>query len=116
MNTKLLSALADVIVYVNGEVDWDSTFGGIKSAISKEIADNRAHDTAISAALNRLYDNAPAGSSFPTPMVVQSVAGEIANGNFALAMTLAPMVENFIRRSPSFEAKRGRAGGLRRIG
>lgn len=116
MSKSLLSVLADVINYSNGEVEWVSTFAAIREAVDAEIAESRAHDAAISAALDRLFDGAPAGASFPTPMVVQSVAGEIAGGNFAVAMTLAPLVEAYIRRSPRFEAKRGRSGGLRRVG
>ena len=115
--SKVLSSLSGFIVYANdGSVDWNATIPAIQNAVESELNEARAYDETISAALDKLYDAAPAGSSFPTPMVVSLVASELAGGNMARMVELTPLVAAFVDRSPRFQPKRGRSGGLFRVG
>ena len=115
--SKVLSSLSGFIVYANdGSVDWDATIPAIRNAVESELNEARAHDASISAALDKLYDASPAGASYRTDMVVSTIAGELSAGNLSAMATLLPVVEAFIERSPRFQSKRGRNGGLSRVG
>lgn len=114
---KMLSNLADFIVYfADGSLNAEATGSAVCAALEAELHEARRHDTAIEAALDRLFDTVPVGTRLPTPVVTQTVAGELAAGNIAAMVTLGPVVAAFIARSPRFESKRGRSGGLTRIG
>lgn len=113
---KLISILGDFVSYNNGELDREATASAVCAALEAELAEARRHDAAIEAALDRLFDTVPVGTRLPTPVVAQTVAGELAAGNMAAMVALVPVVGAFIARSPRFESKRGRSGGLTRIG
>jgi hypothetical protein len=115
--SKILGAVGSFLTYfTDGSVNWEVSISTIQNAVESELREARAYDETISAALDKLYDAAPAGSSFPTPMVVSLVASELAGGNMARMAELTPLVVAFVERSPRFQSKRGRSGGLFRIG
>jgi hypothetical protein len=116
-SNKILGAICSFLTYDNsGSVNWEVSLSAIQKAVDSELAEARRHDATISAALDKLYDAAPIGSSFPTPMVVSVIASELASGNLARMAELSPLVAAFVERSPRFQAKRGRSGGLSRVG
>jgi hypothetical protein len=115
--SKVLSSLSGIVSFLSdGSVDWDATIPAIRNAVESELNEARAHDGKISAALDKLYDASPIGSSYRTDMVVSTIAGELSAGNLSAMASLMPLVEAFIERSPRFQAKRGRSGGLSRVG
>ena len=114
---KILSIVASFIVTNDdGSINWKSTLAGLRSKMEEEILANAEKDMHIEAALDSLYDAMPPGSSLPTPTAVQTVAASLAGGNLAEQVRIAADVEEYLKRSPRFVAKRGRSGGLFRIG
>jgi len=112
----ILSALSNYVSYSNGEVDWDNTMLVIQQTLESEFATSRENDSLLEAALDRLFDRVPVGTSIPTPIAVQTAASEVAGGDFNKMQSLMPSCEALIARSPRFQSKRGRNGGLFRIG
>jgi hypothetical protein len=117
MNTnKILASVASFIVSDNGSINWEGTLGRIRSQLEAEISANAERDVQIEAALDSLYDMLPPGAPLPTPTVVQTVAAALAGGNLAEQVRLAAEVDDYLKRSTRFVSKRGRSGGLFRIG
>ena len=115
--SKVLSLLSDLVTFAaDGSLDAAATANAVIATLEAELREARKYDAAIAAALDRLFDGLPPGTRLPTPVAAQTVAGEVAAGNVALMVALVPVVAAFIARSPRFEAKRGRNGGLTRIG
>lgn len=113
---KILGAVSTFVAYnADGTLNEGATASALLAQIRAEIEENRAYDAVIGQALHTLFDRLPADGKLPTPMVVQAVASELASGDIARVVTLAPMVADYIERSPHFQAKRGRSGGLQRV-
>lgn len=116
MKNNILNTISSMIVSNNGIVDWDITLDNIKSQLVKEIEESQKSDSLIEKELNELFDMVPAGTGVPSPAVVQAVSSNLAGGNFAKQLEFVPMVESFLGRTNRFVSKRGRSGGLFRIG
>lgn len=117
MAASLLSAIASLITYnQDGSVDLDATGLAVQVALATELEAARANDAAFEVALDRLFDSRPAGKPIPTPFAVQTAATEVAGGDVDKLLELIPLCEAFVKRSPRFEARRGKTGGLFRIG
>lgn len=116
-NVKILSAVISFITSnEDGSVNWERTLGGIRSQLEAEILANAERDVKIEEALDSLYDTLEPGSSLPTPTVVQTVAASLAGGKLAEQVRIAGEVDDYLKRSTRFVSKRGRSGGLFRIG
>lgn len=116
-STPVLSALASVIAYnADGSVDMDTTLLQVQVAITTELEAARANDAAFEAALDALFDTLTPGKGVPTPFAVRHACAAVANGNVERELELTPLCQAFVARSPRFEAKRGKSGGLFRIG
>ena len=117
MDKKILSTVSAFVVLTNdGSVNWDSTLAGIRGQMEIEIEENRKGDLEIERGLDAIYDSLPVGTGLPTPMVVQTVSASMANGNIEAQIELVAKVEDFLKRTNRFVSKRGRSGGLFRIG
>lgn len=113
---SLLSAVSSHIVsFADGSVDWDATLNGIQAVLCIELETSRENDTALEAALDRLFDRVPVGAGIPTPIAIQTACSEIAGGDFSKLQSLMPACEALIGRSNRFQSKRGRNGGLFRV-
>jgi hypothetical protein len=116
-NAKILSAVSAFIVLDNaGSVDWEGTLGSIQAQMEMELVENRESDLKIEAALHSIYDSMDPGIGLPTPVVVQAVSASLAGGNLQGQILFAAKVEDFLGRTNRFVSKRGRSGGLFRIG
>lgn len=115
-NTVLSAVSALIVRDSAGSVQWDSTLGAIRSAMESEIAANRESDVKIEAQLDVIYDSVPAGTGLPTPMVVQTVAASLAGDNLIERVAWAAKVYDFLSRTNRFVSKKGRSGGLFRVG
>ena len=73
-------------------------------------------DSLIEVALDSIYDSMDPGTGLPTPVVVQTVSASLANGNLQEQIAFTAKVEDFLSRTNRFISKRGRSGGLFRIG
>lgn len=114
---KILAAVSSFIVRdSSGGVQWESTLAGIKGAMLTELATSAETDKRIEEALDSLYDSVPVGTGLPGPTVVQTVAASLAGGNLAEQIRLVAEIEGYLTRSPRFVSKRGRSGGLFRVG
>lgn len=112
---KVLSAVASYLAFnEDGTVDWEISGEKLFAQINSEVEESRQYDTAISEALDRLFDRVPAGTRLPTPMVCQAVAGELSGGDLSKMVELGNLVSDFLDRSTRFDSKRGRSGGLAR--
>ena len=98
-----------------GNVAWESTLAGVRTAINGEIEASRADDAVIEAALDRYFNRLPEGKMVKTPSVVSRVAGVLADDDLELSMGWEPKVAAFIDRCPRFASKRGKGGGMTRI-
>lgn len=119
MAASLLSSLASLSLIAHnqdGSVDMDTTALQVQVALAAELEAARANDQAFECALDRLFDSRPEGRSIPTDFAVQTAATEVAAGDVDKVLELIPLCEAFVKRSPRFEAKRGRNGGLFRVG
>lgn len=115
--TNILSAVSALIVRDSaGSVQWETTLGAIRSAMESEIAANLESDGKIEGALDSLYDSVPVGTGLPGPTVTQTVAASLAGGNLAQQIAWVAKIEDYLSRSPRFVSKRGRSGGLFRVG
>ena len=116
-NKKILSAVSQFLVLDNdGSVDWEGTLGSIQAQMEMELVENQESDSSIEAALDSVYDSMDPGIGLPTPVVVQTVSAALANGNLQEQILFAGKVEDFLSRTNRFVSKRGRSGGLFRIG
>lgn len=116
-NVKILSAVAAFLsTNEDGSVNWERTLGGIRAQLQAEISANAERDVQVEAALDSLYDTLAPGSSLPTPTVVQTVAASLAGGKLQEQIRIAGEVDDYLKRSTRFVSKRGRSGGLFRIG
>jgi hypothetical protein len=115
-NTILNAVSSFIASAADGSVDWDRTLADIKLAVCAELEASKANDAKIESALDSLFDMVPSGTGVPSPAVVQAVASSLAEGNFARQLEWVPQVESYLLRSPRFVSKRGRSGGLFRIG
>ena len=117
MNKNILSAVSAFVSFANdGSVDWDLTLAGIRGQMQIEMEENRKGDEQIEVGLDAIYDSLPVGTGLPTPMVVQTVSASLAGGNIQDQIAWTGKVENFLARTNRFVSKRGRSGGLFRIG
>lgn len=118
MSKSILSVLSGeglVVRAANGAIDEGATAAAVVARLREEAVMSAHLDGAISACLDTLFDRIPAGTSLPTPMVVQTVTAEITGGNLAQYVEVSKKVEAFLDTCPRFESKRGRSGGLRRL-
>lgn len=114
---NILGSLSAFIVRTeDGSVNWDSTLEAIQGQILRELEENGKSDGVIEGSLDSLYNAVPAGTGLPTPMVVQTVAASLAGGNIASQVEWAGKVSDYLSRSQRFVSKRGRSGGLFRVG
>lgn len=114
---KILAAVSSLVVRdSSGGVQWDRTLSAIRAQMEMEMEANRQNDARIEASLDSIYDNLPPGTGLPRPVVVQTVAAALSGGNLAEQVRLAGEIEDFLTRSPRFVAKKGRSGGLFRVG
>lgn len=114
---NILGSLSAFIVRTeDGSVNWESTLEAIQGQIVRELEENSKTDGVIEGALDSLYDSLPVGTGLPTPMVVQTVSASLAGGNIQAQIAWTAKVEDYLARSQRFVSKRGRSGGLFRIG
>ena len=117
MEKNILSSVSAFVVLTNeGSVVWDSTLAGIRGQMQIEMEENSKSDGEIEVGLDSLYDSLPVGTGLPTPMVVQTVSASLASGNIQAQIAWTAKVEDFLGRTNRFISKRGRSGGLFRIG
>lgn len=114
---KVLAAVSSFLVFnTDGSVNWERSSTAIRNAVEGEIAENRGYDTAIEQALDRLFDKIPAGTGVRTPLAVQAVSAELCGGDIMQMTEFSAKVEDYLNRSGRFVGKRGRSGGLFRVG
>lgn len=112
----LLNTLGAFLKFdASGNVAWESTLAGVRTAIHTEIEASRADDAEIEKALDRYFDKLPEGKMVKTPSVVSRVASILADDDLELSMEWEPKVAAFIDRCPRFASKRGKGGGMTRI-
>lgn len=117
MSNNILSTVSAFVALTNeGSVDWDITLSAIQTQIQIEMEENRKGDCEIEGAMDAIFDQVPAGTGIPTPMVVQTVSASLANGNIQSQIAWSGKVEDFLSRTNRFVSKRGRSGGLFRVG
>ena len=117
MSNNIMSTVSSFVSFSNdGSVDWDNTLTSIRAQMEMEIEANQKSDGEIEVGLDTIYDSLPAGTGLPTPMVVQTVSASLAGGNIQDQIAWTGKVENFLARTNRFVSKRGRSGGLFRIG
>lgn len=117
MNKNILNVVSSFVSFSNdGSVDWDLTLAGIRAQMQIEMEENQKGDEQIEVGLDTIYDSLPAGTGLPTPMVVQTVSASLAGGNIQEQISWTGKVEDFLARTNRFVAKKGRSGGLFRIG
>jgi hypothetical protein len=100
----------------NGEVNWEESMESLRAQLHLEVEEARENDRKFEEALDRLFDRVPHGTPIPTPIAVQTATAEVAGGDFSKLQELMPACESFVERSPRFQGKRGRNGGLFRVG
>lgn len=117
MSNNIMSTVSSFVSFANdGSVDWDLTLTSIRAQMEMEIEENRKSDGEIEVGLDAIYDSLPVGTGLPTPMVVQTVSASLAGGNIQAQIAWTAKVENFLERTNRFVSKRGRSGGLFRVG
>jgi hypothetical protein len=117
MSKNILSTVSSFVSFSNdGSVDWDITLSSIQTQMQMEMKENQEMDSLIETALHSIYDSMDPGIGLPTPVVVQTVSASLANGNLQEQIAFTAKVEDFLSRTNCFISKRGRSGGLFRIG
>lgn len=113
---SFLSSLSLVVRDASGEVDLEATAEKVKFDLSMEVEATRELDVQIERELDTLFNEVGAGKGVPTPFAVSRVATRIGGDDLDSVMALQVSVEDYLKRSPRFESRRGRNGGLFRKG
>ena len=100
----------------NGGIDWEVSLLSIRMQMEVEMCEKREWDVKIENSLDAIYDSMDPGVGLPTPVVVQTASANLAEGNLQEQIRIASLVEDFLQRTNRFVSKRGRSGGLFRIG
>ena len=115
--SKIVASLSDVLVFAaDGSVKWEDSFAAIQNAVEAELEENRSFDSTVCGALDQFFDTVPANVGVAAPFVIQAVSAQLSGGNFLVAAEYAKKVSEYLDRSTRFVSKRGRNGGLFRIG
>lgn len=114
----ILSDLVKAGVVVNGSngIDLDATMGKLKAALYAELEAQAGTDAKIEAALDTLFDGVEAGKAIPTDACIGKVANDLAGGDILAVAEWTVAVRDFLSRSARFTGKRGRNGGVIRVG
>jgi hypothetical protein len=101
----------------DGSVDWDVTSENIRCVVDQEVFNCAEADSKIETALNEVFNQLPDGAHIPSPLAVNLVVSKIAIPGDITSMTEATnQVNAYLERSTKFVGKRGRNGGLTRVG
>lgn len=116
-NVSILKAVSSFLSYnADGSIDIDGTMLQIQDNLQTELAQVAERDKVFQNHLNAIFDNSNGDEGLPTKWVAGKVAQIVACGDEVMERELIAEVEDFIARSPKFEARRGRKGGLFRVG
>lgn len=115
---SVLSGLSLVAFNNDGSVDTDSTNLNIQLHLQGELDSRREVNAQIEQELDLFFNSkvSDPNRGVPTGMVTNQVAMNLSGGDLDKGMEIAALVEEFIKTSPRFESRRGRNGGLFRVG
>ena len=115
--SSILKVLTSYLVYAtDGNVDVDSTMSNVQAELQLDLERVAEQDRQFASIINRIFDNHTGDRGIPTKWLCGKVAAIVAQGDDEREKVLIGEVASFIERSPRFDAKRGKTGGLFRVG
>lgn len=116
MSKSLISTLGSHLRFdARGNVRWDETLGAIKLQLQNELEEAKKNDAAFSLEIDRFFDRFKGETGVKITTLASHVATRIAGDDLELSMDLEPQVIAFIKRTPRFNSKRGKGGGVFRL-
>ena len=116
MSKSLISTLGSYLRFdARGNVRWDDTLGAIKLQLQNELEESKKNDAAFSLEIDRFFDRFKGETGVKITTLASLVATRIAGDDLELSMDLEPQVIAFIKRTPRFNSKRGKGGGVFRL-
>ena len=116
MSKSLISQLGSFLKFDSqGNVRWDDTLGSIKRQLVTELEDAKKNDARFEVEIDRFFDRFKGETGVKITTLASLVATRIAGDDLELSMELEPQVIAFIKRTPRFNSKRGKGGGVFRL-
>lgn len=116
MSKSLISQLGSFLKFdASGNVKWDDTLGSIKRQLVAELEEAKKNDARFEVEIDRFFDRFKGETGVKITTLASLVATRIAGDDLELSMELEPQVIAFIKRTPRFNSKRGKGGGVFRL-